>query len=74
MGNQVLGPLAEVQVYATDPHGQWRGKSQFPKPDLRHALREGVSWARPDPAGCGGRSSWGSVISRGVAADLHTTG
>ncbi|MFF0222659.1 hypothetical protein [Streptomyces sp. NPDC004629] len=36
VGNQVLGPLAEVQVHATDPHGrcagQWRGKSQFPEP------------------------------------------
>ncbi len=31
VGNQPLGALAEVQVYATDPHGQcagqWRGKS-----------------------------------------------
>lgn len=31
VGNQILGPLAAVQVYATDPYGdcrgQWRGKS-----------------------------------------------
>lgn len=31
VGNQSLGPLAGLQVYATDPHGecagQWRGKS-----------------------------------------------
>lgn len=31
VGNQPLGPLADLQVYATDPHGQcagqWRGKS-----------------------------------------------